>query len=111
MVKQASYTVFRLVCAVFVAVVLAGCSVSKFIPEGRYMLDDVEIKSDVKGIETSQFEPYVRQKGNSKWFSLFKIPLGTYALAGRDTTKWLNRKLKAMGEKRVAWPGICQRQR
>lgn len=70
------------------------------------MLDDVEIKSDVKGIETSQFEPYVRQKGNSKWFSLFKIPLGTYALAGRDTTKWLNRKLKAMGESPVLFDSV-----
>lgn len=35
---------------------------SKFIPDGRYMLDDVEIKSDVKGLDTSQFEQYVRQK-------------------------------------------------
>lgn len=79
---------------------------SKFIPDGRYMLDDVEIKSDVKGLDTSQFEQYVRQKSNSKWFSLFKIPLGTYALAGRDTTKWINRKLRAMGEGPVLFDSV-----
>lgn len=106
MVKQASYTVLRLACTAIVAVALSGCSVSKFIPDGRYMLDDIEIKSDVKGLETSQFKPYVRQKGNSKWFSLFKIPLGTYALSGRDTTKWINRKLQAMGESPVLFDSV-----
>ena len=106
MIKQASYAVACLLCGAFVAVLLSGCSVSKFIPDGRYMLDDVEIKSDVKGLDTSQFEQYVRQKSNSKWFSLFKIPLGTYALAGRDTTKWINRKLRAMGEGPVLFDSV-----
>lgn len=30
---------------------LAGCSVSKFIPEGSYLLDDVKIESDNKEIK------------------------------------------------------------
>lgn len=101
MVKQASYRIFSLACAVFVVFILSGCSASKFIPDGSFLLDDVEVKSDVKGLEPSQFEPYIRQKGNSKWFSVFKIPLGTYALAGRDTTKWINRKLQDIGEQPV----------
>ena len=88
------------------AVVLTGCSASKFIPDGSYLLDDVEIRSEVKGFETSQLEPYIRQKGNSKWFSVFKIPLGTYALSGRDTTKWINRKLQAIGENPVLFDSL-----
>lgn len=87
-------------------VTITACSASKFIPEGSYLLDDVKIKSDTKNIETSQLEPYIRQKGNSKWFSLFKVPLGTYALSGRDTTKWINRKLQALGEGPVLFDSL-----
>ena len=49
---------------------------------------------------------YVRQKGNSRWFSLFKIPLGTYAMAGEDTTKWINRTLRRMGEEPVLYDSV-----
>ncbi len=95
--KQALNISFLLV----VILTLFGCSASKFIPEGQYLLDDVGIKSDTKAVRANQLEPYIRQKGNSKWFSVLKVPLGTYALAGRDTTKWINRKLKDWGENPV----------
>jgi outer membrane protein assembly factor BamA len=81
--------------------ILVGCSASKFVPEEKYMLDKVEIKADKKGFDAALLEPYIRQKANSKWFSLFKIPLGTYSLAGKDTTKWINRTLQKIGEEPV----------
>lgn len=84
-----------------IVLIFAGCSASKFIPDERYMLDKVEIRSDKKGFDAALLEPYIRQKANSKWFSLFKIPLGTYALAGKDTTKWINRTLHKIGEEPV----------
>ena len=77
---------------------LAGCSASRFVPAGSWMLDDVSVESDTKELHPGQFEPYVRQKGNAKWFSLLKLPLGVYSLAGSDTTKWLNRTLRNIGE-------------
>ena len=78
--------------------ILTGCSATKFVPEGQSMLNSVELKSEPKGFNTARLEPYVRQKSNSKWFSLFKIPLGVYSLAGRDSSKWINRTLKNIGE-------------
>ena len=81
-----------------VAIVLTACSATKFVPEGEHMLTAVEIKSEPKGFNVSRLEPYIQQKANSKWFSLFKIPLGTYSLSGRDTTKWVNRTLRRIGE-------------
>ena len=80
------------------SLLIAGCSTSKYIPEKAYLLEGVEIHSDVKDFNVSTLVPYIRQKANSKWFSLFKIPLGTYSISGRDSTKWLNRTLKKMGE-------------
>lgn len=98
MAKQTSRNIFSFIIAVATIILLSGCSASKFIPEGRLLLDGVKIESDLKDIDTKQFEPYIRQSGNSKWFSLIKVPMGTYALSGRDSTKWINRKLQDLGE-------------
>lgn len=64
----------------------------------RTFSEGVEIHSDQKNFNVSTLAPYIRQKANSKWFSLFKIPLGAYSISGRDSTKWINRTLKKMGE-------------
>lgn len=97
------------VCYLCVYILLA-CSSSKFIPDEHYLLDRVDIKSDVRDFDASQLLPYVRQKTNSKWFSLFKIPLGTYALSGRDTTKWVNRTLQRIGEAPILYDTAQARQ-
>ena len=76
--------------------VLASCRASKFLEDGHYILKSVEVKTDSKELDPSTLKDYIRQKANSKWFSLFKIPLGTYALAGTDTTKWINKTLKSI---------------
>ena len=106
MAKRLSNNIILSLLAWFSALLVSGCSASKFVPEGDWLLDDVEIKSDDKGLDESLFMQYVRQKGNSKWFSLFKIPLGTYALSGRDTTKWINRKLQDIGESPVLFDSV-----
>ncbi len=62
------------------------------------MLSGVEVKSREKGFDDTGMETYVRQRGNSRWFSALKIPLGFYSLAGRDTTRWINRTLRHAGE-------------
>lgn len=85
---------------------LVGCSSSKLVPDNRYLLESVEIRSDAKTINPSTLAPYIHQKANSKWFSLFKIPLGTYSLSGRDSTKWLNRTLRKIGEKPVLYDSL-----
>ena len=75
---------FHIVLLGVIVMILTGCSATKFVPDDEYMLTAVEIKSEPKGFNIGSLEPYIRQKANSKWFSLFKIPLGTYSLAGRD---------------------------
>ena len=80
---------------------LLSCSVNKFIPEGGYLLDDVRIVSTTNAANAAKAFGYVRQKPNSKWFSLFKLPMYTYALSGLDSTKWVNRTLRRLGEKPV----------
>lgn len=88
---------------VFVLSVFTSCSVSKFIPEGEYLLEDVEVISDNKDVKPSEFRGYVHQNPNSSWFSIAKVPLRIYALSGTDTTKWINRFIQKIGDEPVIY--------
>ena len=90
----------------FLVLMLAGCSVSKFIPEGSYLLDNVKIESDNKEIKPSQMNLYVRQKSNAKWFSLVKLPMYIYGASGLDSTKWMNRFWRKLGEAPVIYDSV-----
>lgn len=81
--------------------VMSGCSVTKFLPENSLLINKVKVETTDKSINTADYEPYVRQRGNTKWFSALRIPLATYSLAGKDSTKWINKTLKNIGEKPV----------
>lgn len=84
-------------------VVMAGCSVSRFIPEDEYLLNNVNIRTSDKAISTTQMQGYVQQHPNSRWFSLVKVPMGPYLMSGRDTTKRINRFLQRIGEAPVIY--------
>ena len=108
--QVAMRTVFLKAAASLLAVVmLVGCSAEKFVPDNSYLLDKVELRSDAKDFRAADLMPYIRQQGNSKWFSLFKIPLSTYSLSGRDTTKWINRTLQKIGEEPVLFDTLQAR--
>ncbi|MGN0226356.1 MAG: BamA/TamA family outer membrane protein [Prevotella sp.] len=92
-----------------IAATICGCNTTKFIGDNDCLLEEVEIKADTKGFDAAQLEPYIRQRANSKWFSLFKIPLGTYSLAGNDTTKWINKTLRKIGEEPVLFDTLQAR--
>lgn len=97
---------FSTIAVIAFVYLLSACSTVKFVPDGSYYLDKVEIRSDKKSLNTSNLEPYIRQKANSRWFSIFKIPLATYSLAGKDTTKWINRTLQKIGEEPVIYDTV-----
>ncbi len=92
--------ILLVICAVIIFI-CTSCSTTKFVPDGKYLLTDVKIETDNKNVNTSQMEQYINQKANTKWFSLFAVPLGTYNLSGHDSTKWINRILKRLGEEPV----------
>ncbi len=75
-----------------------SCSVNKFIPEGNHLLDKVHIVSDTKEVKPSDFTSYVRQNPNASWFNLVKVPMRIYCLSGTDSTNWLNRFFRGIGD-------------
>ena len=62
------------------ALLLCGCSATRHLPEGSYMLNKVRVvaDSDYHDIDALAMKEYVRQKGNTRWLSSVKVPLGIY---------------------------------
>lgn len=80
---------------------MLSCSVTKFVPDGASLLNSVNIVSPHNKEMAVKARSYIRQQPNSKLFSIAKVPLYTYSLAGRDSTKWVNKVLRRIGEEPV----------
>ena len=100
------YGILLMICTV---AMMIGCAETKYVDEGQYLLNKTYIVSDTvhKNINISALKGYITQTGNSRWFSTIKIPLRTYSLSGRDTTKWINRTLRSMGEAPVIYDSVA----
>ncbi|WP_313381347.1 BamA/TamA family outer membrane protein [Proteiniphilum saccharofermentans] len=81
---------------------LAACNVTKKVPEGSYLLNKTDIKSDVRGIGSSALEPYLRQKPNSSMILLGRVKLHMYNTPN-DTSTWMNRQFLKYGEPPVLY--------
>lgn len=82
---------------------LCGCSVSRFIPEDHYLLTGTSIGSLDNQVKSDELQAFMPQRPNNKWFSIFKVPLGIYALSGRDSSKAINRFVRHLGEAPVIY--------
>ena len=87
----------------FIIVLCTSCSVNKFIPENKYLLDEVRIVSDTKEVKPSLFNSYIRQNPNARWFNILKVPMRTYCVSGLDSTKWMNRFFRKIGDAPVIY--------
>ncbi len=85
---------------------MASCSVDKYIPEGEHMLTGVAVTCDDEEVQkTYMLGDYVTQNTNSKWFGA-RVPLKIYTLSGTDTTKWRTRLLRKLGEAPVLYDSV-----
>lgn len=94
------------VVAVTLGLLVGACSVDRFVPEGRYMLDDVGVVCDDEGVlRTYALGDYVAQSTNTKWFGA-RVPLKLYMLSGTDTTKRACRFWRKLGEAPVLYDSV-----
>ncbi len=89
--------------SIFIAALLSSCSSTKFVPDGNYLLNKVEIKVDEKSQNEKELSHFLRQEPNFKVFGIYRLYLSLYNLSGRDSTKWLNKNLRLIGEKPVIY--------
>ena len=88
-----------LAMALLLMAVLSSCSSTKHVPQGKLLLDKVDIKiaDGHSSIEASQLTNYLRQNANHRVLGGLKLQLAFYNMSGKDSTKWINRWIQRVG--------------
>lgn len=90
--KQFGFYIFLLT-----VLFLSACNITKHVPDGEYLLDKVNIHTDNNEISKTTLEEYLRQTPNPKVLNLFRLQLGIYNIAGKDTSSNWNKSWMRMG--------------
>lgn len=71
---------------------LASCNSTRFVPEGKYMLNKVSVKADDKNLKRDELKLHIRQKENLRILGVLKFHLGVYNLSSKSKDNdWLKR--------------------
>ena len=90
---------------------MAACSTTKFVPEGKYLLNKAYVKcTDDKEVSSSKMSNYLRQKQNTEIFGFWKLQLQIYNTAPTDTTTKAKKKLADNAHKMGEAPVIYDEQ-
>ncbi|MDE5969573.1 MAG: outer membrane protein assembly factor, partial [Muribaculaceae bacterium] len=84
---------------------LTGCSSTRHVPDGKYLLDraTITVDGDRENVKPDQLANYLRQTPNHKILGFAKLQLATYNLSGQDSTKWYNRWVRKIGQPPVIY--------
>lgn len=77
---------------------IIGCKSTKYVPDGKYLLQKTDIETNTSNIKESDARLYLKQHPNLRILGLFRFHLGLYNLSGKNQDRWLNRWLRKIGE-------------
>ena len=73
-------------------ILLASCNSTRFVPEGKYLLNKISVKADDKNLKHEELKIHIRQKENLRILGVLKFHLGVYNLSsGKKDNDWLKR--------------------
>jgi len=80
---------------------LSACNTFKYVPKDQYLLHSVKLVQ--KGMLPSDvnYNIYLHQVPNERFLNFLDLNLAFYNMSGRDTSKWINRTLRKIGEEPV----------
>ena len=89
-----------LIFASLATLLLVGCSSTRHVPDGKYLLSKatVTVEGETQGLDATTLHNYLRQQPNQRVLGFAKLSLGVYNMSGNDTTKWWNRWLRNLGQ-------------
>ena len=82
----------KYVAWIFCLFLLASCSSTRFVPEGKYLFNKVTVSIDNKNFKKEELRTHIRQKENLQILGFFKFHLGIYNLSSSTKDNdWLKR--------------------
>ena len=89
---QSKFYHLRKLCFMACILLLASCNSTRFVPEGKYLLNRISVRSDNKNLKHDELKIHVRQKENLRILGVLKFHLGVYNLSsGKKENDWLKR--------------------
>ena len=85
---------------------LGSCNTVKYVPEDQYLLKKVKIKASIPEVNNEELKSYLRQTPNNTILGFWPLKLGLYSASSNDSTKWVNRWLRKIGEPPVIYDSI-----
>lgn len=102
--SKSRYSALYTLGIVTIILLLAGCRSTRYVADGSYLLDKVSVKVEGENpYSNEELVSYLRQLPNHKMLWITKFRLGLYNMSGKDSTKWWNRRLRALGEAPVIY--------
>ncbi|HCY42318.1 MAG TPA: outer membrane protein assembly factor [Prolixibacteraceae bacterium] len=88
----------------FMGILLLGsCNPTRFVPEGKYLLNKISVKVDDKNVKREELKTHIRQKENLRILGAFKFHLWVYNLSSKNKE---NDWLKRIGEAPVLYDEV-----
>jgi len=86
------YIAIRRIAILVCMILLGSCNSTRFVPEGKYLLNRISVKADNKNLKREDLKNHIRQKENLRILGVLKFHLGLYNLSsGSKTNDWLKR--------------------
>ncbi len=80
---------------------LSACNTFKYVPKDQYLLHSVKLVQKDMLPSDVNYNIYLHQVPNERFLNFLDMNLAIYNLSGRDTSKWINRMLRKIGEEPV----------
>lgn len=94
------YLLFKLTIFFVGVLLLVSCSSTKFVPEGKYLLNKISVKVDDKNLKREELKTHIKQKENLRILGVLKFHLWVYNLSSvKKERGWL----KQIGEAPVLY--------
>ena len=98
--------VYHLLCFMVLLVAMSSCKLTKFVPEGKYLLYKTRIileDSAYTDVYSNDLAPYLSQTHNSEILGFWKLALSIYNTSPLDTTKRSSRIARKLGQAPVIY--------